>query len=130
VSFGGVSIGVQGYGGSARTQIYLTQRPDSTNAADERGLGVSLTSPTPSDTDLKINAGEYVLLDNNIAVGLGYTPTGITVGSLQAGESALMCGYTGADGSIALPSLHLLATLTGGATLQSLDLTAFPEYGA
>jgi hypothetical protein len=142
VSGGGVTIGVNAYGNSTRTPIFLTQRPDGPglNPADESGIGVSTSDgilAPPSDSDLEINTGEYVLLDNNIAEGLGFTPTDIWVGSLQAGESGTIWGYTGADGSISLANLHPLVggTLTGTAlnTLQDFNLSqggANPIYGA
>ncbi len=111
---------------------WVTQK-QGTFTGGEAGLGASTTA-TGSDPDWEVAKGTYLLLDNRAALSAGYAPTSISIGSLQAGETATISAYSGAfsTSSLDLTKLTVLATLTNpgsGGVVQSVNnLPADPFF--
>ncbi len=103
---------------------WVTQK-QGTFTGGEAGLGASKTS-TGSDVDWEVAKGTYLLLDNRAALSAGYAPTSISIGSIQAGETATISAYSGAfsTSSLDLTKLTVLATLTNpgsGSVVQQVN---------
>jgi hypothetical protein len=122
---GGVELQEQGYN-SSDAPAWLTQKPSSVNPADESGLGQSTRGTGPSDRDFEIQPREFTLLNERIAEAHGWTPTSLSISSIQRGDGAIIYGYNGPEGSGAdlIPSdLVKLGTLTGaGGALQAFSV--------
>lgn len=103
---------------------WVTQK-SGTFTGGEAGLGASSTA-AGSDREWEIAKGTYLLLDNRAALSAGYAPTSISIGSLQAGETATISAYSGAfsTSGLDLSKLTVLATLTNpgsGGVVQSVN---------
>lgn len=134
VSFtqGGVTLTATGYGQTCYSQLevcfmsqgYVTQKPGSFSNGSETGLGES--NGTSGSLNNEINPSTFLVVDNTNAVSHGYTSGTLYLASLQAGEGAMIYGFSNANSLSAfttygyLPHSALLGTLVGGAATQSL----------
>ena len=118
----GVTVAATGYSSASASALsgtaYLTQKPGPFGS--ETGLGESNLLSPPS-LDYEIGPGTAVVLDNSAAIALGYTPTSISIGSLQNGESADIFG-----GVTALATQ--IGTVTGPPVTQTIDLSASDRF--
>lgn len=125
---GGITLAATGYNStslSLSAESYLTQKPDGGTPGPETGLGESDTPPpNNSDPNYEIAAGKAVVLNNSMALALGYSPVAISIGSLQSGESASIYGGK------SLADLTLLTTLVGTPVEQTVSLAAGDAYVA
>jgi hypothetical protein len=62
----------------------------SVNPADESGLGESTLGTGPSDRDFEIQPREFTLLNERIAEAHGWTPTSLSISSMQRDEGAII----------------------------------------
>ena len=122
---GGVELQAQGYN-SSDAPAWLTQKPSSANPAGEGGLGQSTLGTGPSNRAFEIEPKEFTLLDERNAEAHGWTPTSLSITSIQRGEGAIIYGYNGPDGTgvdLIPGDLVKLGTLTGaGGALQAFSL--------
>ncbi|MDE2574285.1 MAG: PEP-CTERM sorting domain-containing protein [Rhodospirillales bacterium] len=128
-SLSGATIGAEAYNGSGISS-YVTLKPESVNGLSESGLGQSTLSSSLSNPDGEILPNTYLLLQSLTA---GYSLTGITINSLQSGESAQIYGYGGpvpSSGPVAAPSTIATGKLTSGTLLGTVTGGPVSQYSA
>ncbi len=95
---------------------FVTQKPGP--FGQETGLGESDTLSPPSDADYEIGPGKALVADNTNVVNNGFTPSTVSIGSLQGPDTVDI--FTGPS----LGSLTLLDTVAGSTDPQTFDLPA------
>ena len=95
---------------------FVTQKPGP--FGQETGLGESDTLSPPSDPDYEIGPGKALVADNTNLVNNGFTPSTVSIGSLQGPDTVDI--FTGPS----LGSLTLLDTVAGSTDPQTFNLPA------
>jgi hypothetical protein len=139
----GVTVGVTAYDtvacGSSMclNSTYLTQK-DTQFGGQETGVGESDQQGYPTNPDLEVSTGRYLVVSNASAIANGFAQSNLLINSLDAGEGVFIYGVNsiGQGFNISqLNSSNLLATLIGcsapgctGGIAQYADLANSYNY--
>jgi hypothetical protein len=139
----GVTVGVSAYDTVAcgnsmcLNSTYVTQK-DTQFGGQETGVGESDQQGYPTDPDLEVTTGRYLVVNNSSAIASGFAQTNLLINSLDPGEGVYIYGVNSIGQGFninQLNSSNLLATLIGcsakgctGGIAQYADLANSYEY--
>jgi hypothetical protein len=139
----GVTVGISAYDTVAcgnsmcLNSTYVTQK-DTQFGGQETGVGESDQQAYPTDPDLEVTTGRFLVVNNSSAIANGFAQSNLLINSLDPGEGVYIYGVNSIGQGFNINQLtaaNLLATLIGcnapgctGGIAQYADLANSYKY--